>query len=370
MNINFFNILIISGIINGILFSIIILSHRRYKSKPSSYLALVVLFLSLHNLYYWFGDTNLNTNISYYDHLYIPWNLLILPMYYFFVQAYLQKDEKNKRYFLAPFFISLSIHISLLINAFVSETTPGEYNTFTYVFYYTEEYFSSAFPVFVIVKTFYLIKENKKHDTFSINKVQIETKWLKKLLVFGIIICSFWLSLTIYSQFISIGQLNTGLRYFVWVSISILVYWLGYLGVHHNLIFNQRKRMRKRLIHIDSTTSLAENPKIDKIKNLIENEKLFLNPNLGISDVSKKLELSETYFSSIFNQNSTNNFSNYINKLRVNEAKKLLINEEYKNYTVISIGLEAGFNSKSVFYTVFKKSTGITPSEYRKKKMS
>jgi len=47
-------------------------------------------------------------------------------------------------------------------------------------------------------------------------------------------------------------------------------------------------------------------------------------------------------------------------------AKELLIHEEYKNYTITSIGLESGFNSKSTFYATFKKHTGFTPAAYQK----
>jgi AraC-like DNA-binding protein len=49
----------------------------------------------------------------------------------------------------------------------------------------------------------------------------------------------------------------------------------------------------------------------------------------------------------------------------VEEVKKKLKNPEFDNYSIISIGLESGFNSKSVFYKAFKKHTGKSPSEYR-----
>jgi AraC-like DNA-binding protein len=51
----------------------------------------------------------------------------------------------------------------------------------------------------------------------------------------------------------------------------------------------------------------------------------------------------------------------------VNYSKEILSNKDYKNYTIVAIGLESGFNSKSTFYKVFKKIVGCTPVNYRKK---
>ena len=59
------------------------------------------------------------------------------------------------------------------------------------------------------------------------------------------------------------------------------------------------------------------------------------------------------------------NFYDLINGYRVDEAKRLLVNPENKNYTILSVGFEAGFNSKTTFNTVFKKFTGLTPTDFR-----
>ncbi|NJN50097.1 MAG: AraC family transcriptional regulator [Polaribacter sp.] len=63
----------------------------------------------------------------------------------------------------------------------------------------------------------------------------------------------------------------------------------------------------------------------------------------------------------------TPNFTDFINQFRVDFAKQMLGNKEFKNYTITAIGLEAGFNSKSSFYAIFKKFTNVTPLEFQKK---
>ena len=57
-------------------------------------------------------------------------------------------------------------------------------------------------------------------------------------------------------------------------------------------------------------------------------------------------------------------FPDYVNNLRVGKAKEFLRTGEFSNYTLVAIGLEAGFNSKTSFYNTFKKNTGLTPLQF------
>ena len=82
--------------------------------------------------------------------------------------------------------------------------------------------------------------------------------------------------------------------------------------------------------------------------------------------ISKQINLSEGYLSQIINSNTDNNFNEYINNMRVENAKKLLLDDEYFKYTITAIGLESGFNTKTSFYNAFKKITGHTPNNYKK----
>ena len=59
-------------------------------------------------------------------------------------------------------------------------------------------------------------------------------------------------------------------------------------------------------------------------------------------------------------------FYDYINQFRVEEVKERLRNPEFKHYSIESIGLDSGFNSKSSFFSIFKKHTSLTPYNYKK----
>jgi AraC-like DNA-binding protein len=82
--------------------------------------------------------------------------------------------------------------------------------------------------------------------------------------------------------------------------------------------------------------------------------------------LSTELDLSRSHLSRIINSELKTTFSDYINLLRVNEAKKYLLQPDFSNYTLVAIGLEAGFNSKTTFNSAFKKFAGMTPSAFKK----
>lgn len=359
-NFNFFNSLIISGAIQGIVFALVVLLHKKHKSRSNFFLAQVVLYLSLNNFYFWFIDTKISNNILYYQYLYVPWFLLILPCFYHFVLIYIGNttEQKNIKYFyFLPFFLSLLINIS-----FYFIFSKQKYNI--NILYNIEEFISAFYTLFIIYKTFLLIKKYEKETLFyQPHKIKKQTKWLKHLLVFGVFICLIWV--------VTIGNLNLNIKYLLWLSISFLVYWLGYNGIYYNGIFNQRNEIRKHTIEKNIINNSEKGKQqVEDFKKIIKTEKLYLDPLFNLSLFSKKLNLSESYLSHIFNQNSSVNFSEYINKLRVEKAQELLKNKHFKSYTIVAIGLEAGFNSKSTFYNSFKKEVGTAPTQYRKENLS
>jgi len=100
----------------------------------------------------------------------------------------------------------------------------------------------------------------------------------------------------------------------------------------------------------------------------MKTERPFLNPNLNLKLLSQIMNLPERQISNAINQNSEQNFYTYINQYRVNTVKSMLNNNEQNKFSIVGLGEAAGFNSKSSFYSNFKKMTGVTPSQYIKNK--
>jgi|GEM_PF-926952 len=102
---------------------------------------------------------------------------------------------------------------------------------------------------------------------------------------------------------------------------------------------------------------------------LMEKDKLYQEPELTLLDLATKLQLPSYQVSQAINLSLNKTFYDLINRYRVDEAKRLLLDARTANYTILSVGFEAGFNSKTTFNTVFKKITGLTPTDFRKREV-
>ena len=105
---------------------------------------------------------------------------------------------------------------------------------------------------------------------------------------------------------------------------------------------------------------------VEKLIQYVETEKPYQEPELTLGDLSKQVNIPSHYLSQIINEKINQSFLEFINSYRLEAAKKMLASDKYDHYTIIAIAFEAGFNSKTAFYTAFKKFTGATPSKYRK----
>lgn len=103
-----------------------------------------------------------------------------------------------------------------------------------------------------------------------------------------------------------------------------------------------------------------------KLIDHMKKEKPFLEPELTLEQLASQLEIKPKMLSQVINESMNQNFFDFINSYRIEEAKKLLTRPKDKKITVLEVMYEVGFNSKSSFNTIFKKSTGITPSEFKK----
>ncbi|MGH1362967.1 MAG: helix-turn-helix domain-containing protein [Calditrichia bacterium] len=103
-----------------------------------------------------------------------------------------------------------------------------------------------------------------------------------------------------------------------------------------------------------------------KLLTFIHENQPYLNPELNISQLSELSAIPPKYLSQILNEEYGMNFFHFINSYRVDEVKRRLMNGEHHSKVLLSLALEAGFNSKAAFNRAFKKQTGITPTEFIK----
>jgi AraC-like DNA-binding protein len=162
------------------------------------------------------------------------------------------------------------------------------------------------------------------------------------------------------------------------VGFPIFVYILGYWGTSQRLIYSANlatsddetrpaQPSPEKLKY--STTALSDKEseqKLEVIKAYMLEKKPYLQGELSIQDLSGMVNIPVNTLSQIINSKLNQNFFEFVNHYRVEEFKREVLNPANQHLSMLGIALECGFNSKASFNAVFKKLTGLTPTEYKK----
>jgi AraC-like DNA-binding protein len=111
----------------------------------------------------------------------------------------------------------------------------------------------------------------------------------------------------------------------------------------------------------------ALNRYMEQLEFYMQNHKPYLIPTISINELAAKTTIPARHLSQVINEKLNKNFFDFINKYRVEEAKRLLSQNISEKETILKIAFESGFNSKSTFNSIFKKFVNMTPSQYQKK---
>lgn len=169
--------------------------------------------------------------------------------------------------------------------------------------------------------------------------------------------------------------------------IAICLFYINLMIFKHPLIFkkleiatlnpprsaviNEEREISATIQNSPEQQAPDENKKekrvIDKIAFIMTREKLYKNPNFNLNDLSEAISESRNSISHALNHGLNKTFYTYINELRIEESKKLLLDPSLENYTIEGIAAESGFKTISVFYKFFKDSEKMTPAVFRKK---
>ncbi|MTI30726.1 helix-turn-helix domain-containing protein [Xanthovirga aplysinae] len=104
---------------------------------------------------------------------------------------------------------------------------------------------------------------------------------------------------------------------------------------------------------------------MEDLNSLLKKEKLFLNSELTLTTLSDRMGITSKQLSQVINQVQQENYSQYITRYRIGEAKRMLSSWEYEHYKIAAIAFESGFNSLSSFNAAFKKHTNTTAVKFR-----
>jgi AraC-like DNA-binding protein len=165
------------------------------------------------------------------------------------------------------------------------------------------------------------------------------------------------------------------------LAFSTIPYFLGYFAIHQPEIFKLptqpisflKPNDEPSIIIQDALTPLVEKePELlenlsnykEKVEGYMKKNKPYTNPGLTLNELAQKLKLTPHLLSKIINEGYDKNFFDFINEYRIEEFKQRFEDPRNRQYTMLAIAFEVGFNSKTSFNRAFKKMTQQTPREF------
>ncbi len=148
------------------------------------------------------------------------------------------------------------------------------------------------------------------------------------------------------------------------VLYSIIAYGLSYYAFRNQSIFRRQALEKYRNLRMTDAECSAIS---DRLQWLMTDERVFLSPDLNVARLAELASISPYVLSSVLSRSLKQNFSEFVNTYRIEEAKRLLADDGHKNQKIASIAYACGYNSLSVFNAAFRKLHGVTPSEFRSK---
>lgn len=368
----FFNLFLITSAIYGFVFSTVLFFSKNGKDKSMLFLNFLILAISFNNLQSWILAKNFFQHKFSLAYIQIPWHFLIAPFFYMFLMYYLGIKEKRRRILhtiILVFITAILLQIGFVL-VYQGIYSISILNTIFEKYTSIEEIVSFFVSISVFLYSFYIFKTKQKlySKILSFDKLQ----WIYTFFKLGTICYILWVIALIVKLEMSFSGFLFS-YYPLRIATTLLIFWIGYQAVIQLQILKDRKNIRttlnKEKIKVAIDESIEKTAVFEKIENYILTHQKFTDPKISRDVLAKEMNMGKNKLSSIINQVTNQTFRDYIGELRVEFAKRLLIDEKYQKYTITAIGLESGFNSKSTFYHVFKKHTGKTPLQFKKEQL-
>jgi len=322
------------------------------KSKPLFIKALILIFLLIifHFSYMLFEKYSVSKN-----YFFGPFfGLIYGPMYHLYTKSLIIEkiDFKKISFHFIPAlltFFMLAFFSSKMVNYFDS---IGLIVTTHFTVY-----------LFLTLRLIYKYRRLLKHTTSSFYNISLF--WLELIIYLQLII----LLVTIiesYVQSLNVGDLIILLIYALVLILINCFYYLGLKQVRLFRGFNEEK-VNSILAKGYTISNELFNEYVNKINNYITEEKPYLEFEITLNDLSESLSISKRNLSHVINKEFDKNFYDFINYYRLEKVKKYL---QESNNPIKEVMYDSGFSNKATFNFIFKKNTGLTPTQYRGKHKS
>ncbi|MCB0548838.1 MAG: helix-turn-helix domain-containing protein [Phaeodactylibacter sp.] len=355
------DILSILGALQGILLSILLIS-RRANRRPNQVLGVFTLIFSLGLMERLLRPYRGQALIAYFSDLLGGTVYLYAPLVYIFIHLLLKGPLSIKGWLahLSPFlFYTLAMTGAHTLSP-APQGQGGEdmVEILLLLFLYIQIFYYSFLSIRMVLRA-----EAKEGEAGG----YVPLGWLKGLIIGLTAIYGLSFSAILLAVFgIAVSQ---ALFVVVQIACVVMVYLLSYFSLAQPQLAYAPLDENREESQKYQGSSLSETDKDNLLGRVLQHtqeSKPYLEPNLTIEEFANQLGVNRYYISQVVNERLEQNFSDFINAYRVRETQALLRDPARQHLKILAIAYEAGFNSKTSFNTVFRKFTGMSPSQYRK----
>lgn len=374
----FLNTIILLGALQGFIVSFL-LFRREINKQANRLLAVLILLMALASLNLYFFNTNLaeSNNVLRVISWVVPM-IIVMPMgplIYFYIRSGLDASFRlTPKHRLQFFPAILDIVPELTTVIFIAGVYAGlitnnsrplglfidRYNMYVDI----PRWLSLTAYVWLSYKYLRKIKATGtgKKETADLN-------WLRQFITAFLVFQLIWLFYLVpYVIPATSDWLLTKVSWYpVYIPLAVMIYWLGIKGYLLSGSPVTGSGKKKRPASAELPERVVEETKA-LLKKTMEADKLYLNPAFNLELASAHTGVPAKTISAVLNQHLDQGFTEWVNAFRVEEFKQNIRKADLGRLTISAIASECGFSSQATFQRIFKQSTGMTPSEYLKKK--
>ncbi|MCI3937156.1 helix-turn-helix domain-containing protein [Chryseobacterium aahli] len=365
------------AIFQGIILGLVILKSSLFNSQSNKYLAYLLFTLSIKLLTHVFEIQQVFTSYPLLRFINnIEWVFLIPTFLFLFIKNRTDTTGKSKLknyWYFIPFAYSAVLNIINDLDYVAGiYTIPESGIAVISILGLIHLSLAVTFIPFLPIYSYFIIRHLKDSQ---------EKKWIITLLTFVSLLLFVWLITALAGLLLNYDISST--MSVLALCATFVIHWIAYIGIYkyklaknkeaiYNFLNNDSAISHPNLQIVQNSTPLeykesitADNLYFQKLELLCKDDHIYTDSTLNREKVAEKLGISAGYVSQIVNTITGDNFAHYINQYRVEAVKEMISDPEYENYTLLTMGLESGFTSKTTFYNAFKKVTGQTPNEYK-----
>lgn len=359
------------GSIQGVIYGFILFNSTHHNKMANRILGAILILLSYRLLVQVMRLFGLGHYDSWY-YLMIDLSWVHGALIYFYTRA---QTQPNLRFFRKDWVHFLPLVVQILFSVFVRLQNlywDGTRESLSWLGYYGYVLWMNNSTIYIVASTliiFYSYKSLKVLSSLngSFYIADNKLKWIKRIIFsflayFSLILLVLLIDLIVY-QSVNEGSYFYFTRFYYYpffIGISILTYWIGLEG------FSRRNDPEISIKNVLSSEDVRQlNAISNKLKNSMEQDKLYRDQELSLSSLSERLDIKPYLVSQSLSEVLNKRFNDFVNEYRVKEVQRLLKDPSNSKYTLLSLAMEAGFNSKSSFNRAVKKKLGIPPSKLR-----